>query len=189
MPHLAQPQFMPYPFMPHGYGAPPFVPQNTAPPPTIFPPSMSLPFPDLSFASNEDVLRALQALDMSKITSVLKTLGDAAAAQPFQGEQARAPSLGQVPVASGAILSHAANEPDPNPKHRRTLDMSLAGPDQEINPDHAYLLANKWLNAGKLSELARTEGGRILLAVANFLIRIQVSFTRRENSPLSRKNS
>lgn len=159
LPHLAQPHYMPYPFNPYPYGVSPFLPSNAAPPATVFPPTMNLPFSEMTFGSNDDVLRALQALDMSKITSVLKTLGDAAAAvsgQSSMGEQAHPTPLCQVPVASGAILN-ASNE-CPAPRHKRTLDMSLSGSDHHGNPDHAYILANKWLNASKLSELARTEG-------------------------------
>jgi len=161
LPHLAQPHYMPYPFNPYPYGVSPFMPSNAAPPATVFPPTMNLPFSEMTFGSNDDVLRALQALDMSKITSVLKTLGDAAAAVSGQssiGEQARPTPLCQVPVASGAILGNPSNEPSPTPRHKRTLDMSLSGLDYHGNPDHAYILANKWLNASKLSELARTEG-------------------------------
>lgn len=166
LPHPAQPHYIPYPFNPYPYGVSPFMPPSGALPTTVFPPTMNLPFSEMTFGSNDDVLRALQALDMSKITSVLKTLGDAAAAvsgQSSLGEQARPTPLGQVPVASGAILGHPSNDPSPNPRHKRTLDMSLSGPEHQTNPDHAYILANKWLNAGKLSELARTEGALTLL--------------------------
>jgi hypothetical protein len=170
LPHPTQPNYMPYPFNPYPYGISPFMPENS--PATIFPPTMNLPFSEMTFGSNDDVLRALQALDMSKISSVLKTLGDAAAAvtgQSSVGEQPRLTPLGQVPAASGAILGHPPNEPSPAPRHKRTLDMSLAGPDEQANPDHAYILANKWLNAGKLSELARTEGVLTLLTKTSVL--------------------
>ena len=162
---LPQPHYMPYPFNPYPYGSLPFMPSNAIPPTTVFPPTMNLPFSEMTFGSNDDVLRALQALDMSKITNVLKTLGDAAAAvsgQSSTNEQAHPTPLCQVPLASGAILGNPSNEPTPAPKHKRTLDMSLSGPDHHGNPDHAYILANKWLNASKLSELARTEGSLVL---------------------------
>jgi hypothetical protein len=168
--HPAQAQFMPYPFNPYSYGDPAYMPQNALPT-TVFPPTMNLPFTEMTFGSNDDVLRALQALDMSKITNVLKTLGDAAAVVSGQsptGDHARPTPLGQVPVASGAILGHASNERSPAPRHKRTLDMSLVGTEQ-TNPDHAYLLANKWLNAGKLTELARNEGMLILLVTTAIL--------------------
>ena len=38
-----------------------------------------VPFSLLAYGSNEDVLRALQELNITKIASVLKTLGDTAA--------------------------------------------------------------------------------------------------------------
>jgi hypothetical protein len=158
---IPQPHYIPYPFNPYPYGVP-FM-SNT--PTTVFPPTMSLPFSEMTFGSNDDVLRALQALDMSKITGVLKTLGDAASAVSGQStsEQPRPTPLGQVPAASGAILGHLSNEPSSALRHQRTLDMTLAGPEHQTNSNHAYLLANKWLNTGKLSELARTEGRFTLL--------------------------
>ncbi|EIW82339.1 hypothetical protein CONPUDRAFT_55123 [Coniophora puteana RWD-64-598 SS2] len=36
--------------------------------------------------------------------------------------------------------------------------MSLPGPEHAANPDHAHMLANKWMNASKLAELVKTEG-------------------------------
>ncbi|KAF8204710.1 hypothetical protein BJ912DRAFT_840406 [Pholiota molesta] len=36
--------------------------------------------------------------------------------------------------------------------------MDLSGNEQHSNPDHAYLLANKWLGANKLAELVKREG-------------------------------
>jgi len=36
--------------------------------------------------------------------------------------------------------------------------MSLPGPEQHMNVDHAYLLANKWMNAGKLADMVREQG-------------------------------
>jgi hypothetical protein len=37
--------------------------------------------------------------------------------------------------------------------------MSLPGPEQHGTAvDHAYLLANKWMNAGKLAEMVKTQG-------------------------------
>ncbi|KAF9464388.1 hypothetical protein BDZ94DRAFT_1162036 [Collybia nuda] len=73
-------------------------------------------------------------------------------------EQIQSTPLGQVPVTSGAILGFASQEPNTSTGHRRTLDMTLPGTEHHTRADHAYLLANKWLNAGKLSELVRTEG-------------------------------
>jgi hypothetical protein len=42
--------------------------------------------------------------------------------------------------------------------YKRTIDMSLPGGEQHINPAHAHILATKWLNASKLAELVREEG-------------------------------
>ncbi|KAF8076560.1 nucleolar protein [Lyophyllum atratum] len=159
VPHPSQ-HFMPYPFMPYGYGAPPYMPPH-AMSPTFFPTQTNLPFSELNFASNDDVLRALQALDMSKITNVLKTLGEAAATanEPAgSAMQQLLTPLGQVPVGSGAILGLPSEGQGPPAHHRRTIDMSLPGTEHHTSPDHAYLLANKWLNAAKLADLVKTEG-------------------------------
>lgn len=162
MPHLAQGPHYSYPPPPMHYGFPP--PHSQPPSMLSMPPS--LPFSDLSFGSNEDVLRALQELDMSKIANVLKTLGEAAAAAnvPLSGQPLTAgPSLpvptrlGQVPVAASDILEHSTRQPTAT-HHRRTLDMNLPSTDPHTNPDHAHILANKWLNASKLADLVRTEG-------------------------------
>jgi len=136
---------------------------------------MGVPLNDLAFGSNEDVLRALQDLDMAKIANVLKTLGEAAEAANIQNPhlasypvgqplataaQEPPPPLNQVPSTAGDILTSASTgEPKQiKPTHNR-VDMSALGPEQNVNSaDHAYLLANKWMNAGKLKEMVRNHG-------------------------------
>ncbi|KAG5653024.1 hypothetical protein H0H81_002646 [Sphagnurus paluster] len=162
VPHPSQQHYMVYPYMPpYGYAPPPYMPPMP-PPPTVFPPQTSLPFSELTFGSNEDVLRALQALDMSKINNVLKTLGDAASASSEPGS-AGLPTLtplGQVPVPSGAImgLGQAAEAAEAAMHHRRVLQLHLPPTEQHTTPDHAYILANRWMNAQKLAEMVKTEG-------------------------------
>lgn len=156
----------PYPFV----GSPAFHCDSTQAP-SIFPSAANLegvPFSQLAFGSNEDVLRTLQELDITKIASVLKTLGDAAAnanAPKFAPPQVNAipselqpppPAVWQVPATSNVILGIP---PKPSTSgSKNLLNMSLPGNEQHTNPDHAYLLANKWLNATKLAELVRDEG-------------------------------
>ena len=155
----------PYPFI----GSPPFHCDSTQAP-SVFPSAANLggvPFSQLAFGSNEDVLRALQELDITKIASVLKTLGDAAAnanAPKFAPQvnampselQPPPPAVWQVPATSNVILGIP---PKPSTSgSKNSLNMSLPGNEQHTNPDHAYLLANKWLNATKLAELVRDEG-------------------------------
>ena len=163
--------FAQYPAMQYGYpGLPPpsFDPQLQS----IFaPPGAGSAFSELAFGSNEELLRALQDLDMSKIAHVLKSLGEAAAANgpshafapqlgfiPTQLEQLPPPSLGQLPVGSHAILGIPPKQTVAFPSHKRTIDMSLPGNELHTNSDHAYLLANKWLTASKLADLVRAEG-------------------------------
>lgn len=154
----------PYPFI----GSPAFH-GDSAQAPSVFPSAANLggvPFSQLAFGSNEDVLRALQELDITKIASVLKTLGDAAAnangpkfapqVNAMPSEQPPPPAVWQVPATSNVILGIP---PKPSTSgNKNLLNMSLPGNEQHSNPDHAYLLANKWLNATKLAELVRDEG-------------------------------
>lgn len=142
-------QFMPYPFVPYGFGGLLDLPSN--PMQTLCPTaSPNPPIPELAFASNDDVLRALQALDMSKITSLLKNMAEGTCSPEDPSATQK-----QGTVGSEEILSL----PDQNPlRHRRTLDLSLPHPEHSISAEHAHLLANKWLNANKLSELVKTEG-------------------------------
>lgn len=170
------PQYPPPPMLSNGH--PPFMtlPMPYLPPLPPVPDSssfsnMGLPFSDLSFGSNEDVLRALQDLDITKIANVLKTLGDAVAAANAQPIASFAPApvfypinpppqptpVGQVPAPSNAILGI----PPKKPARAKPVDTSPAVPEQHGNPDHAELLANKWLSTSKLAELVRTEGSSV----------------------------
>ncbi|KAG6831392.1 hypothetical protein H0H92_010994 [Tricholoma furcatifolium] len=118
---------------------------------TLFPTgSLPIQFSDLD--SNAAVLLALQSLDMSKITSVLKNLG-------APEDPSVVPTLppSQTPVPPGPVL--VATNPGPSVvHHKRLLDMSLPGTAHQTNPDHAHLLATKWLSTTKLSELVKSEG-------------------------------
>jgi Myb-like DNA-binding protein REB1 len=124
-----------------------------------------LPLQELSFGSNEDILRVFQDLDLTKIANVLKTLGEAAAAanvplgappvfMPPPPQQVALTPLGQVPTDSGAILGHPVKHTK-DQGHRRKLDL---GSEQHANPEHAQWLATKWMNAAKLAELVKTHG-------------------------------
>ena len=117
--------------------------------------------PGLEYASNDDVIRALQDLDVTKVASVLKTLGEAAAAANIsltplsstmlQRTQTTAPidsaSSNPVVIAESPaqrVLQH----------HRPLIDINT--PHEPL--EHSVLLATKWLSANKLAELARTQG-------------------------------
>ncbi|KAH8118743.1 hypothetical protein DFH11DRAFT_1502596 [Phellopilus nigrolimitatus] len=66
-------------------------------------------------------------------------------------------SGGQVPAPSAVILGQPLHHPPAPPSVGQTA--SIAIPTWlEQDPDHAHLLANKWLSATKLNELARTKG-------------------------------
>ena len=156
----------PGPPHPHPQGPPPAHGQAHHPFPVPFP-DMTGILPDLNFASSEDLLRSLQEFDISKVVTVLKTLGEAAAAANVQlngppmfmpaPQQPPPPPVQQQPVRSEAILGR----PPKQKKGRQGASGTGAGevaPPQPDNPDHAHMLANVWMNASKLAELVRTEG-------------------------------
>ena len=150
-------------------------PQHVQPPlphphppafPGSFPVDPTAILPELNFASSEDLLRSLQDFDISKVVTVLKTLGEAAAAANVQlngppmfgpGPQLPlpAPPVQQQPVRSEAILGRP-----PKQKKGKSASAAVAPPAplQPDNPEHAHMLANVWMNATKLAELVKTEG-------------------------------
>ncbi|EGN93028.1 hypothetical protein SERLA73DRAFT_146179, partial [Serpula lacrymans var. lacrymans S7.3] len=70
MPDMHQAPYVPYPSMQYSYD---HVPQYGHPqqPPPLFPLPMGIPLlPDLQFGSNDEILRALQDLDVSKLANV-----------------------------------------------------------------------------------------------------------------------
>jgi len=200
-----QNQFVQYPGMQYGYGLPPatFDPSGSQHPSVFSAPGVGGggAFSELAFGSNDDLLRALQDLDMSKIANVLKSLGDASANQstftpqlgfmPSQLLQPPQASMSQVATTSHAILGVPMKQTLMSASHKRTINMSLPGNEQHMNPDHAYILANKWLNAGKLAELVRDEGDTRQFLTRKHLSQpeIQVSCIRRENSLLLKSSN
>jgi hypothetical protein len=119
--------------------------------------------PSLEYASSDDILRALQDLDVTKVASVLKTLGEAAAAanipltslpstllqrpQPTTSIDATPSNTDIVESTAQRVLQH----------HRRLVDVNTHQESLE-HSDHAELLATKWLGASKLAEMARSQG-------------------------------
>jgi len=172
--------------------------QFAQPPPQGHPifPGLGAPLPDFNFASNDDIIRALQDMDVSKIASVLKSLGDAAAANvsvtnppafvppslpPLQANTIvrSQPQVDLPSTSTGPVLSSVPKSTKSS--HKRVLDMSLPGPEQ-INPDHAHMLANKWMNASKLAELVKTQGRRFAPDDGLcFSISVQVLCTKKAN--------
>lgn len=159
------------------------------PPPAGFPGALpGAPFPDPSMflapghghaldpaslqTFNEDLVRALQELDVAKLSAMLKGLGDAAA--QLQGLNAFPSVLtdggaGQVPVSSSAILGHrpkntstrdvAANKPESKQPQRSTaVTMPVPFHPADVNLSHAHILATRWMSAGKLAQMVRDEG-------------------------------
>lgn len=150
---------------------PQLVPQSSIPysPPVNYPyygshpdaqsglanPNGVLPFSDLAFTSNDDVLRALQDIDMGKIANVLKALGEATAAA---GTNVFIPPTPDGQASARIASSSCGPKVVSKTTHKRTIDMSLPGNEQHTDSAHAHQLAHQWLSAQKLAELVRTEG-------------------------------
>jgi hypothetical protein len=117
--------------------------------------------PELASSANEEILRSMQDVDMSKLQSVLKTLGEAAASAqlsqntfiPSHGQPPQhlpqPPPVNQNPAPSYAILGKQPKNVEPP----RIPDREQYG-----NHAHAEMLATKWMNAGKLAEMVKSEG-------------------------------
>jgi hypothetical protein len=164
---------------PYNLSQPCFAPQSSSsyPYPTIpnglplnaggFQPPDSLSnttVPDLNYVSNDDILLALQDLDVTKIATVLKTLGEAAAAANVPLNLTSLPSTllqrphAAIPIDPTLSNSTAVAErsaPRVPQHHRRLVDTRQESLEHS---DHAVLLATKWLNPQKLAELATTQG-------------------------------
>lgn len=163
-PYMGYPgEFSPYPYPQHGH-QPPFDPSQHAQP--MFPDS-SMNLPDLNFASNEDLIRSIQDFDLSKVMSVLKTLGEAAAAASvvynpgplFVPRPPRAPPVVNPRAAkSDSILGRPPRAPRFVQPSATTGSQNEAGDIAYDNPDHAHMLANVWMNTQKLNEMVKSEG-------------------------------
>ncbi|THH05912.1 hypothetical protein EW146_g9771 [Bondarzewia mesenterica] len=128
------PPYMHFPPPPpsYQYDLPP-MPSSSQDPPHLFP-GHNLP-PDLSFGSNDDILRAVQDLDLSKLANVLKTLGEAAAAAnmpffdsllpPQPTRHSGPPPVDQTPSLSNVILSVPPKPPAKTPRHSRITNIQL----------------------------------------------------------------
>lgn len=143
-------------------------------PPPIFPPGPDgVALHDLSMMPSEYLVQTLQNLDFSQLASVLKTLGDS-------GHSTVLPSLNippsflppppppgpppvkQTSAKSVSILGRHPKQVKESGQSTRSLPPpSLSPPPVDLdedNPDHAYMLANVWMNAKKLAQMVKTHG-------------------------------
>ncbi|KIK29310.1 hypothetical protein PISMIDRAFT_89401 [Pisolithus microcarpus 441] len=163
-------QYLPFPPVHYGFNEVPQFDASQPPHPQSHPlfQGLSGPVPDFQFTSNDDLLRAIQDMDMSKIASAFKALGDVAVTADTPGESPslsnlvppdiprRPVSVVDVPSTSSKLNLSTAPKSTKS-SHKRVLDMNLPGP-APSNLEHAHMLANKWMNASKLAELVKTEG-------------------------------
>ncbi|KAG8761806.1 RNA polymerase I enhancer binding protein [Ceratobasidium sp. 428] len=90
--------------------------------------------------SNEDILRALQGFDISKLATL-------AADNPESGH----------PQTGGPGPSTADNAPQSSrSRSKKTVAPQPTG--QVVNPEHADILATHWLNPAKLADLVKSQG-------------------------------
>ena len=161
-------QFLPFPPMSFGFPVPTdgAAHSNAFSNLAINPGLNGGPLSELASGSNNDILRALQEIDIGKLTAALKHIGGTGGDNTPALPSPQLPSmpLGTTPEA-GQISIHVNSSPNGPAKkavskngHKRTIDMSLPGGEQHIDPVHAHMLATKWLNASKLAELVREEG-------------------------------
>ncbi|KAL0953669.1 hypothetical protein HGRIS_004867 [Hohenbuehelia grisea] len=151
-PSAPPPQDVPQPFPNDGSGfmgyAPPFgfpgMQLMQAPQP-----AQGMPFSELTFGSNEDVLRAIQDLDVSKLANVLKTIGEAS------GETSAGPSGG---LHAGLSLPARSQRMGTKKASKHVIAAASQAVAHNTHPDHAHMLANKWLSATKLADLVKSEG-------------------------------
>ncbi|KAH9179777.1 hypothetical protein EDB89DRAFT_1923153 [Lactarius sanguifluus] len=120
------------------------------------PPNAAAFQPPVSFSTVAD-------LDVTKIATVLKTLGEAAAA-------ANIPVTSLSSIITQRPLPTPTRTTPPNPvviterpmrrvsQHNRRNANGSSQQEPLAHSDHADLLATKWLSANKLSELAKTQG-------------------------------
>ncbi|KAF8592177.1 hypothetical protein K439DRAFT_1325062 [Ramaria rubella] len=108
------------------------------------------------FNNNDDILRAFQGLDLTRLAGVLQGL-------PFTTEDLdTSPHDRQSTskeVNAPAKRKAAATKCPSNPKSMSESCSNLAAIGPSIaNPEHTRLLATKWLSAKKLKKLVDTEG-------------------------------
>lgn len=100
-------------------------------------------------STNDEIMRAIQDLDMTKVASMLRGSVDEgnppSTRSSTQHTKHQGPTpVGQIPVSSVNILG--------NNKSASATGGALP------SSNHAYLLANKWMPIAKLKELVETEG-------------------------------
>ena len=139
-PSPQHPEFGQYNYPPPPGHLPPYHANGQAPPPMF--PDLSGVLPDLNFASSEDLLRALQEFDLSKVMHVLRSLGDAANAAnvsvtmpPQVGPPLAPPPVVNKPVRSEAILGRPPRQRRP-PQDQGQVPPQMA-PAPAVVPHHA----------------------------------------------------
>jgi hypothetical protein len=171
-------EFAPPPMIPYHDTIPQYPPATNdfpafGPPPAFLPGADGVELPDLSLVSSDYLLQTLQNLDMSQIASVLKTIGDNAPAYVLPSlsippsfvpgpQPPGPPPVKQTSAKSVFILGRHPKQVKASGQSTRSLlppAIPLPATEaEEENPDHAYMLANVWMNAAKLAQMSKTRG-------------------------------
>ncbi|KAL5636992.1 hypothetical protein ACGC1H_000839 [Rhizoctonia solani] len=110
-----------------------------------------------SLGSNEELLRALQGFDLSKLTGVFKYPESIAGENMAPTHQANDPgpsNLAQHDLSQPTTTSAGASGSKSRPK--KTVAPQPGS--QMVNPEHADILATHWLNPAKLADLVKEQG-------------------------------
>ncbi|CAE6455851.1 unnamed protein product [Rhizoctonia solani] len=113
-----------------------------------------------SLGSNEELLRALQGFDLSKLTGVFKYPESMATENAVPTHQASEPGpsgLGNIaqPDLSQPVVGSVGTS---GSKPRQKKIVAPQPGSQMVNPEHADILATHWLNPAKLAELVKEQG-------------------------------
>ncbi|EUC57692.1 nucleolar protein [Rhizoctonia solani AG-3 Rhs1AP] len=127
-------------------------------PDTLLPSYMFNQDTDLSsLGSNEELLRALQGFDLSKLTGVFKypeSIANENVAPTHQAEGPGPSSLAQHDLSQP--IATLAGVPGSKPRPKKTVAPQPGS--QMVNLEHADILATHWLNPAKLADLVKEQG-------------------------------
>lgn len=140
---------------------------------------------DLSMlSSNEDILRALQGLDMTRFAGALNSLtSENPTVTPANAQSSEAGPSGVTGMGLANTSQPAAGPSSSSGNKPRPRKVVVPQPGSQIvNPEHADILATHWLNPAKLAELVKEQGElRRALRLCPVIDVEQALYTKRES--------
>ncbi|CUA70257.1 Cyclin-D-binding Myb-like transcription factor 1 [Rhizoctonia solani] len=107
-----------------------------------------------SLGSNEELLRALQGFDLSKLSGVFKYPESMTTDNTTPSHHSNDPGPSNLGNVSQADPSQSAS----GNRSRSKKTVAPQPGSQLVNPEHADILATHWLNPAKLAELVKEQG-------------------------------